>query len=44
MEHDSEPGSEQPKGWGSLIIKLIVGAIVIFLVAVALVFGACLLG
>ncbi len=54
MEHESEPRLEQanegpgpgdnPGGCGSVILKLVAGAIVVFFVAVALVFGVCLLG
>lgn len=52
MEHNSDPTPGQPddqvenkgKGIVRLIIKLIIGAIIVFFAAVALVFGACLLG
>jgi hypothetical protein len=52
MEHDSDPTPEEqvdehqskPINWLRLIAKLIIGAIVLFIAAFALVFGACLLG
>jgi hypothetical protein len=50
MEHDSDPTpdqqDEQPRStnWIGVIIKIIVGIIVLFIAAFALVFGACLLG
>ena len=52
MEHDSDPTPEEqvdehqskPINWLRVIFKLIIGAIVLFIAAVALVFGACLLG
>lgn len=39
---DDRPGSEPP-GCGKIILWLIVGGLVVFLAAVAFVFGACLL-
>lgn len=52
MEHESEPTPEhsdsQPqddrKGCGKIVIKLIVGALVLFIAVVAFVFGVCFLG
>lgn len=56
MEHENDPVPEKPEveigddfaegnsGCGKVILKLIVGGIVFFFVAVALVFGVCLLG
>ncbi len=52
MEHDSDPTPEEPvngqqakpTNWLGVIFKTIIGIIVLFFVAVALVFGACLLG
>ena len=45
MEHESEPTppAKKPQSYASVIIKVIVSLIVIFVVAVGLVFGACLL-
>lgn len=55
MEHDNEqpqdptemPQDEQqgdePDGCGMVILKIIAGIIVLFIVAVALVFGVCLM-
>ena len=52
MEQESNPTPEPPEGepqpglpgWVSIILKLIAGAAVLFVVAVALVFGICFLG
>lgn len=46
MEHDPEQQDEQPKpvNWIGVIVKIIVGIVVLFIAAFALVFGACLLG
>lgn len=52
MEHDSDPTpeeqvDEQPAkriNWLGVIFNLMIGAIIVFVAAVALVFGACLLG
>jgi len=52
MEHESEPTpdpqgdhpQDKPTNWVGIVVKLIVGIIVVFVAAVALVFGACLLG
>lgn len=52
MEDDSDSTHEQPEyegrsefpGCGGVIVKLIIGAIVLFVVAVAFVFGVCFLG
>jgi hypothetical protein len=47
MEPDSDPTPDQqdkqPTNWISVIIKVIVGIVVLFIAAFALVFGACLL-
>lgn len=51
MEHESEPNREQPDapeekepaGCGTIILRLVIAAVVIFIAAVAFVFGACLL-
>lgn len=52
MEHDSDPTPKQPydqrrsefPGWAGVIIKVIIGIVVLFVVAVAFVFGVCFLG
>ncbi len=52
MEHDSEPPSEEPTDvpphgatrFVSIVLKIIGGGVVLFIVAVALVFGVCLFG
>ena len=51
MEHDSDPTPEEPvdeqqakpTNWLGVIFKIIIGIIVLFIAAFALVFGACLL-
>ena len=50
MEHDQEPAESaedqneyEPDGCGTIILKVIAGIIVLFFVAVALVFGVCLM-
>ena len=55
MEHDQEPPQPQtepppddlpedePDGCGMVILKIVAGIIVLFFVAVALVFGVCLM-
>lgn len=52
MEQQSNPTPEPPEGepqdnpvgCGTVILKLIAGAVVLFVVAVALVFGVCFFG
>lgn len=52
MENDSDPMPEDPQyegrsefpGCAGVIVKLIIGAVVLFVVAVAFVFGVCFLG
>ena len=53
MEHETDPDNpeneeqeegSQPAGCGSVILKLIGGAVVLLIVAIALVFGVCFLG
>ena len=44
MEPESEQPESKPTNWVGVIIKIIVGIIVLFIAAFALVFGACLLG
>ncbi len=47
MEHDQEPTEDQTEdkrdGCGMVILKIIAGIVVLFIVAVALVFGVCLM-
>lgn len=47
MEHDQEPTEDQnedePDGCGIVILKVMAGIVVLFIVAVALVFGVCLM-
>ncbi len=44
MEHEPEQPESKPTNWVGVIVKIIVGIIVLFIAAFALVFGACLLG
>ena len=44
MEHEPEQPESKPTNWVRVIVKIVVGIIVLFIAAFALVFGACLLG
>jgi hypothetical protein len=43
MEHEPEP-EKKPASIGKIIVRIVIGAVVLFVAAVAFVFGACLLG